>query len=321
MNIRLLTFAFLFLFGRFALAFSAEMETGTYDQGDDSLPYSLYVPENVKSHPGLLVVLHGCTQTADQMATGTHFNDIADKSRNFIVLYPEQTYVKNPLKCWNWFDRENLERGDSGELSMIAGLTQKIAEDKGADKEKVALVGFSAGAAMASNLLACYSDIYMGGAVHSGLEYAAAQSQSEAQTVMRTGPKTDLERLAKRAVNCSPRRKNAILTVVIHGTTDNIVNIINGNRTAELFEDVNVLLSKKSGGQGDVARTTKDINGKRLKAVLTETTVDGEPVVKKIIVENMAHAYSGGDPTVPYMEPDGPDMSKYLAELFFKVRR
>jgi poly(3-hydroxybutyrate) depolymerase len=62
-----------------------------------SRPYFVYTPDNY--HPTtpvpLIVMLHGCTQTAADFAAGTQMNELADVHR-FIVLYPQQTTLNNP---------------------------------------------------------------------------------------------------------------------------------------------------------------------------------------------------------------------------------
>jgi len=67
-----------------------------------SRPYFVYTPDNY--HPGtpvpLLVMLHGCTQTAADFAAGTRMDELAD-AHQFIVGYPQQTTLANPTACWN----------------------------------------------------------------------------------------------------------------------------------------------------------------------------------------------------------------------------
>jgi poly(3-hydroxybutyrate) depolymerase len=47
----------------------------------------------------MVVMLHGCTQTAAQAAAGTKWNTLADEHR-FVVVYPQQSDTANPLSCW-----------------------------------------------------------------------------------------------------------------------------------------------------------------------------------------------------------------------------
>ena len=76
----------------------------TYFSPVGSRPYFVYTPENY--HAGeevpLVVMLHGCTQTATDFASGTKMNQLADQYR-FIVVYPQQLENDNQDLCWNWF--------------------------------------------------------------------------------------------------------------------------------------------------------------------------------------------------------------------------
>ena len=91
-----------------------------------SRPYFVYTPEDYR--PGtpvpLLVMLHGCTQTAADFAAGTQMNELAD-AHKFIVVYPQQTPFNNPTTCWNWFEHANQTRG-RGEPAILAGIVETV---------------------------------------------------------------------------------------------------------------------------------------------------------------------------------------------------
>ena len=61
-----------------------------------------YVPQDL--HPGapLVVVLHGCTQTAGGFDEGTGWSQLAERHR-FALLFPEQRRANNRAMCFNWF--------------------------------------------------------------------------------------------------------------------------------------------------------------------------------------------------------------------------
>ena len=63
--------------------------------------YKLYVPARSPDGPmPMVVMLHGCTQSADDFAAGTRMNRLAE-AQGFLVVYPEQAAHANPSKCWN----------------------------------------------------------------------------------------------------------------------------------------------------------------------------------------------------------------------------
>jgi poly(3-hydroxybutyrate) depolymerase len=81
----------------------------SYQDSHGSHPYSVYTPERFPSRlpVPLIVMLHGCTQTALDFATGTEMNLLAEQY-GFVALYPEQTRTANQNLCWNWFLPANM---------------------------------------------------------------------------------------------------------------------------------------------------------------------------------------------------------------------
>jgi poly(hydroxyalkanoate) depolymerase family esterase len=292
--------------------------TASYKNQFGSRQYTVFVPQNLNPNAGLLVVLHGCFLTGDQMATGTEFNKLAS-AKGFVVLYPEQTYQDNSWKCWNWFKPEN-QRRDDGELSIIVGMTQETIKKYGLNAGRVFVTGISAGGAMASNLLGCYSDVFQGGMIHSGLEFAAAQNEQDAHTVTKNGPTRDLDASAAEALQCSPPRNTLIPVIVVHGQDDSFVNTVNADRITLLFEKINTTIFQNNGGNASQIthqESRMEQDGHKLSANVTQTLFNSQMIVEKVMVQGMGHAWSGGQPTAPYMEPRGIGAAKLLVDTFF----
>src|SRR4051812_37947361 len=115
MNFLILLFSVLAL----AAEGGGKITTGNYTNKAGTRSYKAFIPDHLNNDSGLLVVLHGCFMTADQMMEGTQLNKYAAE-KNFVVVYPEQTNQDNNWSCWNWFKQENQQR-DTGEASIIAG--------------------------------------------------------------------------------------------------------------------------------------------------------------------------------------------------------
>jgi hypothetical protein len=92
--------------------------------------YRLYVPASAGDGlQGLVVMLHGCTQSPEDFAAGTGMNALAEAHR-LLVVYPAQTGGDNAMSCWNWFRPGDQMRG-TGEPAIIAGLTESVRDDFG----------------------------------------------------------------------------------------------------------------------------------------------------------------------------------------------
>jgi hypothetical protein len=89
----------------------ARFLSATFTNGAGSRPYKLYVPSRYRAGQAapLIVMLHGCTQSPDDFATGTRMNDLAEQ-HTCLVAYPGQIASANMQKCRNWFSEGDQHR-------------------------------------------------------------------------------------------------------------------------------------------------------------------------------------------------------------------
>ncbi len=147
-----------------------------------SLRMLSHAPADLPPMAPLVVVLHGCTQTAEAFAAGSGWLALADR-HGFAVLAPEQVQANNPNRCFNWFAPDDVERGRGEAASIVAMVGHAIARH-GLDPSRVFVTGLSAGGAMTLAMLASYPDVFAAGAVVAGLPFGVARNVQEAMRAM-----------------------------------------------------------------------------------------------------------------------------------------
>ncbi|MBV8211124.1 MAG: alpha/beta fold hydrolase, partial [Burkholderiaceae bacterium] len=113
--------------------------------------YGLYVPGGLRDDESapLILLLHGCRQRALGFGEASGWVAHADRMRARL-LCPEQRRLSNLLRCWNWFD-PRAQRG-SGEVQVVLAIIDEVARSVLVDTRSVAVVGLSAGGALAALL-------------------------------------------------------------------------------------------------------------------------------------------------------------------------
>ena len=278
--------------------------------------YHLYLPgryDAAKPWP-LLVMLHGCKQDALTFSSGTHMNQLADQ-QGFLVLYPEQRRLANAYRCWNWFDSSAQQAG--GEAALIAGMVREVTATYTVDPGRVYIAGLSAGGAMTSIMASCYGHLFAACAVHSGLMYRAAESVSEATKAMRQGSRASPENTARQAL--AQKEFAFVPVIVIHGNKDETVNPVNADQVVEQFM---AMASLADGGNAAITEfTSSEHGGNRYPYEIREYRRGDNLLLRKVLVEGLDHAWSGGNGEHPFNDPNGPDASRMIWEFFTDFQR
>ena len=292
---------------------------GSFTNEHGTRDYRLYVPSVFdEQRVPLIVMLHGCRQDAEDFAVGTRMNVLAEREA-FLVLYPEQRLGANSLNCWNWFEPPNQERG-SGEPSIIAGATEKVIAEYNIDGARVYVAGMSAGGAMSSIMGATYPDLYAAIGVHSGLEYKAADDNRAVLAVQNAGG-PDPHRQGYYAFLSSIRAEARVLpTLVFHGEDDALVNVVNAHQTLSQWAQTNDYADDRSDNDSITAEPS-DVLGEQTPEGYhygrhVYENPQGDVIMEKWIIEELGHAWSGGDAEGSYADPNGPDASEEVVRFF-----
>ena len=263
-----------------------------HEEEAGSRRYRLYHPASIGGAPpeGLLVMLHGCTQTPEDFAVGTGMNRLAEAHR-LVVVYPGQTQAHNGKACWNWF-RPGHQRRGGGEPAILAGLARSVADEYGIPSGRVFVAGLSAGGAMASVLGAAYPDVFAAVGVHSGVPHGSARSILSALAVMRG-----------KSSPADPAGLPVPL-IVFHGDADTVVHPGNAERMAA------------AGRQTGAPRARRGVANGRAFSRWTDRGGAGAPALEYWVVEGAGHAWSGGNPEGSFSDAAGPDASAEMVRFF-----
>jgi poly(hydroxyalkanoate) depolymerase family esterase len=252
------------------------VETRGFGTNPGDLRMFSYLPDSLQPAPALVVVLHGCGQTAAGYDQGAGWSMLA-KHYGFALLMPEQQASNNANGCFNWFDPQDVKRG-RGEASSIRQMIARMVSDHKIDPHRIFITGLSAGGAMTSVMLSAYPEVFAAGAMIAGLPYGVATNVREALSGMFQSPTRPANELGDLVRNASRHRGPWPKVSVWHGSADRTVNPANADQIVKQWLDVHQLPS----------------------APMSEGTVDGYPhqvwwnsdgetIVESYTITDMAH--------------------------------
>jgi poly(hydroxyalkanoate) depolymerase family esterase len=255
---------------------SPMVETAGFGSNPGSLKMFSFVPDNLQPAPALVVVLHGCGQTAAAYDLGAGWSTLA-KHYGFALLMPEQASLNNANTCFNWFNPEDTAR-DSGEACSIRQMIARMVGDHDIDRHRIFVTGLSAGGAMTSVMLATYPEIFAGGAIIAGLPFGVATNVREALSGMFQSPSRPASELGDLVRNASNHKGPWPKLSVWHGSADRTVNPANADEIVKQWLDVHQLPS--------APMSEADVDGYPRQVWWN---ADGETIVESYTITDMAH--------------------------------
>lgn len=195
-----------------------------------------YAPQSIAPSPALVVVLHGCTQSAAVYDACSGWSRLAD-DYGFALLFPEQVRSNNSNLCFNWFNPADVRRG-SGEVLSIRQMVEHMIERCNVDRSRIFITGLSAGGAMANAMLAAYPDVFSAGTILAGLPYMAASTVPEAFDRMRGYGLPNTEALQAKIRSAFDHKGPWPRISVWHGTGDDTVVPANATAIVEQWRGV-----------------------------------------------------------------------------------
>lgn len=271
----------------------------------------VYRPQNFKSvQAKLLVVIHGCLQSAESMAFGTGFSALAAQN-NWVLYFPQVDPGTHPLDCWSWYKPEN-QKPSQGQLRRLVDEIQEIKRELRMGAAPTYLAGISSGGLTVSGLLACFPENFKAGAIHSGGSYGLAGNLKEAEDVLRDGP------TPRQAQFCQPQAFRGRL-LVIQGTEDKVLNPRHAERLmTDFLPQARSLPPRADKAHGLDFKVTDYLENNQVRGRL-------------VMVEGLGHAWSGsGDnqrhgaflekmgqaSQIPFFSPQGPNATQMMWNFF-----
>jgi poly(hydroxyalkanoate) depolymerase family esterase len=235
-----------------------------------------FVPEKLQQPRALVVVLHGCGQTAAGYDHGAGWSTLA-KHYGFALLLPEQQGSNNANRCFNWFNPDDIARG-GGEAASIRQMIACMAADHGIDPHRIFVTGLSAGGAMTSVMLAIYPEVFAAGAVIAGLPFGIAGNVREALNGMRASPARSPRKLGDLVRKATMHKGPWPRLSVWHGSADRVVHPGNSDEIIKQWLDLHHLPAMPMS-EGLVDGHPHQI----------WWDADGETVVESYSITDMAH--------------------------------
>lgn len=320
---RLLALLACFVFTEIAFAGQIEQKSFTKKTypGSENRDYKVFVPSTYtgQNPVPMVMVLHGCKQTEQDMINDTRFKELAEQN-NFIVVYPFITnYPAFPLRdvnCWGFFVDDQIHQG-AGEVEDLYQIALEVEAAFNIDPNRRYVGGLSSGAGMAVDLAVARSEYFAAASSVAGLPYSETSSSVGFVCVNPGNFKTvsaDVAAMDKEQTKLEEQRPVPIM--VIHSINDCTVNI-KGSQNIR-----NSWINRY--GLDQAAVTTSDCTAKGVNCTQTKYGPPGRSIVETVFYngdrsDNLMGTgshYWVGDNSGEFANPKGPSASELIWTFF-----
>jgi poly(hydroxyalkanoate) depolymerase family esterase len=291
-------------------------EVSAFGSNPGNLRMLTYVPPQLPADAPLVVVLHGCLQTAHAYDEGSGWSTLA-RRHGFALVYAEQSQANNPNRCFNWFQPHDARRG-SGEALSIRQMVTRMRRTHSIDPARIFVTGLSAGGAMTSVMLATYPEVFAGGGIIAGLPYAAASGVRQVMSAMKRPQQRSAQHWGDLVRSASPHTGPRPTISIWHGTEDRTVAASNAGALLSQWTNVH--------GVSEEDFTQTSFAGHRRRVWLNRK---GDTVLELYLIDGMGHgtpvcrtkAQARAGRARPFMLDVGISSSLHLAQSWGLVRR
>lgn len=283
--------------------------------GSREREYQVFVPDGLGAAAPVVMVLHGCLQSEQNIIDETRFTELAERE-GFVVVFPFIT--SHPLlpprtrNCWGFFFEQHRHEG-RGEPADLRRILDAVEDEFRVDPERRYVAGLSSGAAMAVVMAVAYSeDIAAAGAV-AGLPYgedACAVANACFTGIAHQPVAAFVE--AMRAEQQEPEERRLVPLIVIHSTNDLTVPIENAHNLRDSWV--------AHYGADATPAGTEDCTAEGVPCEHSRfTDREARTVVETVLYEGPASGRTHfwvGDHEGRFADPDGPSASELLWSFF-----
>jgi poly(hydroxyalkanoate) depolymerase family esterase len=286
-------------------------QVSSFGSNPGNLTMYKYAPSSASSNAGVVVALHGCTQTASEYASRSGWNELADQY-GFYVIYAQQPSSNNQNSCFNWFESGDISRG-RGEALSIKQMVDKMKSDYSIDSTRVFVTGLSAGGYMTAAMVAAYPDVFAGGAIMAGGPYKCALGMTAAFQCMSPGPDKSPSQWGSLVKNAASYSGKYPKISIFQGDGDYTVKSKNATELVEQWTNVH--------GIDTTPEVNENFRGTTHKVY---KNAQGEALVEYYLVSGMGHAITvdpgtgedQGGTTGAYAEDKNIHSSYYAAKFW-----
>ena len=262
-------------FGLFAILqvasflFGGELKT-IKDFGANPGELNLHIKPSKNASSPILVLLHGCNQTSKSLLRTSGWDKLTDETDLFVIL-PEQKRKNNGQRCFNWFKKEDFSL-EEGEAASILQMINYCKEEFNISSSKIYIVGFSAGAQMAVNLIALQPGLFESAAVFGAGPYSEIDTPNKAFSAMKGKYSLSDKELLELVQQRNPNGDHYPNLYIHQGLKDPIVNPINADLLYNQWSELKYLSQEMNQedykGLGFIQRKEKSDNSQNNKVVL-----------------------------------------------------
>ncbi len=213
-------------------------EATSFGSNPGNLKLFHYVPANLPEGAPLVVVAHGCTQTAQDFADTSGWPSLANEYQ-FAVVFPQTSTENEPAGgCFRTWEAAHQQRG-AGEPLSVKQMIDYMHAQFSISLDEVFMTGMSSGGHLTNVMLATYPDVFKAGAPESSFPYKCAMAMSELATCSFGGKILTAQQWGDLARSGYPGYSGPRPKVQIwHGSNDPYIYLVNQYQLVKQWTNV-----------------------------------------------------------------------------------